>query len=120
MVIDREWSSEPTSVVLDFPLELRSEVHEVDHVPCVAVQRGPVVMAIDSRHQPIEGLRIKLPLDHQGDTPDAQESIVGCSVGGVLDGQAGTVRLVDYASAGSIDPERDRFRVWVPCDRQES
>ncbi len=90
-----------------------------DTVYCVAVKYGPP--AIDSRYgTPDETTQIdscadftQLSLDEKVWYPQIKASGFG-----YVNGSAKTITPVDYATAGSLSPGEEKFRLWVPVVRK--
>ena len=119
-VIDRKWPRGGTVVIVELAMPVGSVEGTVEDRPCLACTYGPLVLALDSRYgTPIEDTEIMLeagipslgpePLPADVWSPMVRFAARGRHRGGVRD-----ITLVDYASAGSVDPAADRFRVWMP------
>ncbi len=115
VVLEGEFGETDLELTLDMPL---CRTHAmVDDLPSTQWQYGPLLLAIDSRYgTPIcsttidaesKPVRVRLPAG-------TERPIVAFDAVGTVRGVQRAVRLVDYASAGMSEPERDRFRTWVP------
>jgi DUF1680 family protein len=117
--IERAWSAEGDRVELEFDMPVGSIAGRCDDRDVVAVTYGPLVLALDSCYGvPIEGTELVVS---QGmcrrvpeSAPDGLTPLVRFRSPGRHLGAPVTLTLVDYASAGSVDPERDRFLTWLP------
>ncbi len=119
LLIDQLWSSSGTTLVLNLEMRAGYQQADINEEPRIAVKYGPLVLAIDSRYgTPVDATRIKFdedPVLHPMQTASDQESPqVLFSVPGLVNGINTMITLVDYASAGSLDPGIDEFRVWLP------
>ena len=118
ITLAREWSSEggTVEIVFDMPMTT-TEVTTVNDEPSVAVSYGPLVLALDSRYgTPIYETVLDagspfvlLPMGGGEWSPQ-----VKVEARGTTRGKPGTITLVDYASAGSLAPGEDEFRLWIP------
>jgi DUF1680 family protein len=116
--LEREWASDgdAVEVVFDMPTGT-TEVTTVDGEPSVAVSYGPLVLALDSRYgTPIEATVLDgdssfelLPVETGTWIPQ-----VKLQARGAINGRRQPITLVDYASAGSLAPGEDEFRLWIP------
>jgi hypothetical protein len=85
----------------------------------VAVQRGPLVLALDSRYGvPVRDASIVLPGDElelqETSTGNGHSPMAAFTAAGRSDGRDVQLTLVDYASAGSLGPGADEFETWIP------
>jgi hypothetical protein len=99
----------------------------------VAVVRGPVVLARDSRLNASAGqvpsnsgqavdevaslrtdARGRVELQRASSTPDSVWMAFGAPFERGLHDATGELRFTDYSSAGNAWTEADRFRVWLP------
>ncbi len=115
--LEREWKK-GDSVTLSMTMPVGVRRWAIDGEDSAAISYGPLVLAMDSRYgTPIQDCEILLDgeeprLEREGDGGLAP--MVRFAVRGRYRGEERRITLVDYASAGSIDPEKDRFRVWIP------
>lgn len=113
----RQWSP-GDRVTLEMDMAAKARRWTMDGEECAAVTRGPLVLAADSRYgTPVQDCGIRI----EGEEPvleprecDGLAPMVCFETGGSWRGEGRRITLVDYASAGSIDPGKDRFRVWIP------
>lgn len=124
LCLSRAWSAAGDSVTLDLAMPVTAWQATVqDDRESVLTTYGPLTMAIDSRYgTPLGSTRVAYagaPLTLTPQKLDGADwkSIVRFTTPGTIAGAPAPVTLVDYASAGSLDPDRDRFQVWVPIDR---
>jgi hypothetical protein len=115
----REWSPDGDRVELELRMPVGSTPGRVEERDVAAVTYGPLVLALDSRYGvPIEGTELVVSEGEcrpaEAGAPDALVHLVRFESPGRHRGEPVTLTLVDYASAGSVDPERDRFRTWLP------
>jgi len=118
-VINRTWSPGGDSVHYAMEMPIGEIKGCVDYRDSVALTYGPLVLATDSRYgtpmrsteiAPISANEIAaVPLPDDEWIP----MVKFLAKGRVADRDARIV-LVDYASAGSQNPGRDEFRVWLP------
>ncbi len=88
--------------------------------PVVLTTYGPLVLAIDTHEgTPLDSTVVDLRSGAalQPAHPSDWSRIVRFTVDGAIGRSAYPVTLVDYASAGSIAPREDRFRIWVTAAR---
>ena len=120
LILDQTW--DPTGLIVEMEMEMtssfiRATINEKEHV---AVKYGPLVLAVDSRYgTPIETTMIRAT-DFPGLVPVAHESEkwfpqVKFKIAGRISDQEQMITLVDYASAGSMEPGVDQFRLWIPA-----
>lgn len=119
MVIDQKWSNKKYLVELDFEMSVRFYDAEIGGQNRAAVKYGPLMLAIDSRFgTPIDRTEIQWSETPQlrklSIADDAWLPQVKFKVKGKVNGRSKMITLVDYASAGSIHPGRDEFRLWIP------
>lgn len=117
--VEREWSpaGDTVELMLDMPVKLiEGLIEDEAHVAC---QAGPILLAIDTRYgTPVRGTRLVSGEAQQlVRKPDGKDyaPILKFEAKGEINGAPAVVTLVDYASAGSIDNEHDRFQVWLPA-----
>jgi DUF1680 family protein len=106
----RTWS-EGDRVRIELDLTVAQVEADLDERPAVLTTYGPLVLAIDSR----EGTPIDETTVGRLTAPDlepAHPADWSRIVRFVADGTP----LVDFASAGSLAPGEDRFRIWVTAD----
>ena len=119
--IDQLWSQRPHTVEIFMELKPHSKRELVKTRDCLAIFHGPVLLAIDSHSQDridactinFENSAIQLADVRK---PDSLR-IITCSATGSVDNRYAQITLVDYASAGSRDTGRDRFKVWIPVSQ---
>ncbi len=120
--ISREWSEgrHLLRVHLHFPLKL--ETAKVDGIDSAALIYGPLLLALDSRYQPIDQVSLQtndlgefVPMQDEG-----EDSLIVFEAKGIRDGEPLPLRFIDYVHAGSASPGADRFRVWVPVAEKGS
>jgi DUF1680 family protein len=119
LLVRKIWPASGSGVELEMKMKVEYVRAGINDEPRVAVKYGPLVLAIDSRYgTPIRNTRIRMQ-----DSPvlepaglDDQQGIpqVMFRVPGMIDGKEGKITLVDYASAGSLAPGVDEFRLWLP------
>ena len=110
--ISREWRAEDR-VTLELELPVRTVEAVVEERPVRTFLYGPLVLAADSRFGlPVEEavLREGVELRPAGGRAEGPFPMVQF--------EAGSGTLVDWASAGSAAPGRDRIRVWIPYREQ--
>ncbi len=107
--LTRDWPARVSRLELCLDLPVQRVSGASDGGPLTALQRGPLVLALDSRYGDISRARLgpETPALRSLPADDALFPIV------MLEDDRGHT-FVDYASAGSADPLRDRFRVWLP------
>ncbi len=120
LVIEREWGSAGNRIELSIDMTAEFIEAIINEEASVAVKYGPLVLAIDSRYgTPIESTTIKfqekpelrpVSINDQEYTPQVKFDIQG-----KIGGKDKLITLVDYASAGSINPGIDEFRLWIPA-----
>ena len=97
-----------------------TKAYVIDKESCATVSTGPIVMAIDSRDDtPVKATKI--------DTTAALYRVRLTAVGFMASADqgfgygkrciAGNLQ-VDYATACSLNPGVDEFRLWVPVKQQ--
>jgi len=122
--LTRTWLAAGDTVELELAMPIHSWPATVqDDRESVLNFYGPLVLAIDSRYgTPLGATRVSwagvpLTLTPQSLSEDKWTPIVCFTVPGTIAGISSPVTLVDYASAGSQNPEQDKFQVWVPIER---
>ena len=120
LCLTRSWSATGDIVELDLSLSTRVTRAVInDERPCALVTHGPMVLAIDSRYGAFPDVtRLTLSGDSLALEPslpsaDTWTPIVRFHAPGTIAGAATSVPMVDYASAGSQDPQHDQFQTWV-------
>jgi len=120
--IRRTWKSgDRVQLVLD----LRGRIIEApDGNGQLAVVRGPLVLALDNRLVPDEGLEAKATLDRGAfpfidlkPNPEAAGRIgawAAFDVPFIVDGKARALEMCDFASAGNAWTTANRYRTWLP------
>ena len=116
-VLEGVFPPEGTRIALTLDMPVRRHREMVDDMPCIALEYGPLLLAIDSRYgTPIfsttvdgDAAQKRLSLPREDSMP-----MVAFQTSGTVRGQKQDIRLVDYASAGMTNPAQDRFRVWIP------
>jgi DUF1680 family protein len=117
--VARKWPSVGSELQVELEMPTRCVRGRADDRDVAASTYGPLVLALDSRYGvPIEGTEAMLG-DGEADlrnVTDAAAAIpaVRFELPGRHGGQSATLTLVDYASAGSVDPAGDRFLLWLP------
>ena len=118
LVIDNEWKSTGHEVNLNFEMKAEFISAKIENEERVAIKYGPLVLAIDSRYgTPIHATMIKKAekpkLIHIHNDNELTPQ-VKFQIDGRVNGKNQKVTLVDYASAGSLNPGIDEFRLWIP------
>jgi DUF1680 family protein len=125
VVIQRKWN---TGDAISLELDMRGRVIKLGKQPeNIAIVRGPVVLARDTRLQgPVIEAWISPVTDKDG---YLDLKLIGQNQQGIWmqfsaickaepfkqeNNQSGPLILCDYASAGNTYDERSRFRVWFP------
>lgn len=119
LVINRNWPASGSDVDLDLEMTVSKFEADINDEDRMAVKYGPLVLAIDSRYgTPIESTMIKYretpelePVALQAGSNIPQ---VKFQTTGQINGRETRITLVDYASAGSLEPGVDEFRLWLP------
>jgi DUF1680 family protein len=118
LYLTREWAENGDVVELDLEMQVKlTRTHIIDREPSKAVMFGPIVLAIDSRYgTPIESTQLDTTstfalVSLPDDIWNPQIKVEGK---GKVNGKKQKITLVDYATAGSIDPGKDLFRLWIP------
>ena len=103
--IRRTWrKGDRVSITFD----LRAKVVELNGQ--VALQRGPVVLALDNRLTPAVAAQVTLDRNPElKPNPDAAKKI-----GAWMAFDVGALTFCDYASAGNGFSEQNIFRTWLP------
>jgi DUF1680 family protein len=118
MVLDNQWKETGENVSVELEMEPFFVHATIANTERVAIKYGPLVLAIDNRFQtPINGTKIKCskrPVLNALSTENEFIPIVKFSIDGEINGKCDKVTLVDYASAGSLNPNIDKFRIWIP------
>lgn len=126
-VIEREWSDKDR---IEISLDMRSHVVDAPSgVPDAAIQRGPIVLAFDSRLVPVRhGVEVP-PMYRYSFMKNKDNSIDVLPVSAppvkeiwmtfqvpLVDeaGERHELPMCDYASAGNSWEEGNLFRVWIP------
>ncbi len=120
IIIEKIWQATGDVIEISLDMSIKCIDAVVDETESIAVTYGPILLAIDSRYgTPIDSTEIKLKedcvvlksvlADVAGYAP-----LVKFMHSGRINGKLKEITLVDYASAGSIDNIKDRFRVWLP------
>jgi DUF1680 family protein len=125
--IEKIWkvSGDVIELSLDMPVRCIDGFVDENGDENIAVTYGPILLAIDSRYgTPIDSTKIKLKNDCVElksilDDDSSYAPLVKFMSSGSIDGKLKEMTLVDYASAGSIDNIKDRFRVWLPILKQK-
>jgi hypothetical protein len=93
----------------------------VDDRESLALTYGPLVLALDTRYgAPLHDTEIDPEAQLEpatGEPPAGGEEwvpMVRFKAKGRHGGRSRKITLVDYASAGSLDPQKDRFKIWLP------
>jgi DUF1680 family protein len=120
--LTREWKS-GDRVHIAFDMAVRLE-HDPSGSQCVALMRGPLVLALDNRiPQPQAG---STPITFHADASGVVDAHEACSEvpDGIrlamdiacttAEGKPAFLRMCDYASAGHTWSEPSTFRVWLP------
>jgi DUF1680 family protein len=111
----RTWTAGDVVRVM-FEPELRQTEAVIGERPAILTTYGPLVLAIDTREgTPLDGTTVNRLTagDLRAEHPEDWSRIARFAVPGTRAGTGRSILLVDYASAGSLDPGSDRFRVWV-------
>ncbi len=103
--INRRWH-QGNKVEIHFDMKVR--VRQMNHF--VAYQRGPIVLSLDSRLNPLTAKTIILPkhLQFVVDRSAAKR------IGAWMAFRAHGLTFCDYASAGNGFSESNTFRTWIP------
>lgn len=121
--IEREWTVSPERVELSLDLPSGSIKETVDDRESLAFTYGPLVLALDTRYgAPLHETEIAPdgtlePASAGSDAGSSGEEwvpMVRFKARGRHGGRSRPITLVDYASAGSLDPQKDRFKIWLP------
>jgi len=119
LILEKEWDVSGTNIELAIDMTTEFIRATINGEEQVAVKYGPLVLAIDSRY----GTPIKSTMIEAADDPalasagygiDEWTPQVKFKINGMINGKKQMITLVDYASAGSIDPGVDQFRLWIP------
>lgn len=119
LAIDRTWQK---GDVVTLGFDMRGRVHKLNH--CLAVTRGPVVLARDSRFGDgfvDESLRLVekdgyVELTENKDKGFAWQSFFVKVYKGLYNefNHEGQIKMCDYGSAGNTWDKAQRYRVWLP------
>ena len=118
--IRRQWAAGDQ---VQLALDMRARVLDApDGKGQVAVQRGPVLLALDDRLAPPEKGAVavlKRNASYVEAKPDADAANktgvwMAFDVPFMVNGSPKTLTMCDYASAGNGWSERNRFRTWLP------
>lgn len=120
--IEKIWkaSGDVIELSLDMPVRCIDGFVDENGDENIAVTYGPSLLAIDSRYgTPIDSTKIRLKddcveLKSIKDDDSSYTPLVKFTSPGQINGKLKEITLVDYASAGSIDNIKDRFRTWLP------
>jgi DUF1680 family protein len=129
IAIERIWQAGKTDIQLDFEMKTVIKSAIIEGQECAAVTHGPLVLALDTRYDtPIYNTKIdiedgEIHLEKIAVSDDCYAPMVRYQCDGEINSIPQKITLVDYASAGSIDHEKDNFRIWIPTagkDKKES
>ena len=119
LVLEREWPASGSKISLSMKMNKQIIKSTINNEERVAVKFGPVVLALDSRFGDYTE-NVRLDLDSESALKvlelDSDEFMpqVKFLAKGEVNGKSKEVILVDYASAGSLNPGKDKFKVWIP------
>lgn len=112
--LTRVWAS-GSRIELELELKVVRTLAVIDKSPVAMTTWGPLVLAYDSREGgPVESASLGPVTNLITDHPDDWSRIVRLVAAGSSEASSLEVTMVDYASAGSLDPQQDRFRIWIP------
>jgi len=118
LVVDNNWKAQGNTVMLKLEMKPEFVYARITNTNRVAVKYGPLTLAIDSRYRtPISSTMIKcgaVPIFDDSLGKNEFAPIVKFQIDGSVNCKSQKITLVDYASAGSLNPKVDEFRVWVP------
>jgi DUF1680 family protein len=119
--IRREWTENDR---VELILDMRTRVLDApDGNQQVALQRGPIVLALDNRLTPPEKGASAVPERDAALLADAKPNLQAAEKAGVwmafdvpflVNGAKRTLTLCDYASAGNRWSEENLYRTWLP------
>ncbi len=116
--IEREWAA-GDRVEFEMAMAVGCRRGRAEDREVAALSYGPLVLALDSRYGiPIEEAQVVLEDGEcrleEAAVGEGLTPLVRFEAPGRRRGAPVRLTLVDYASAGSVEPERDRFVVWLP------
>jgi hypothetical protein len=121
--IVRRWRSAGDVCELDLAMPVETLRAVIDDRDCVAFLYGPLVLAAECRGtvptcRDARTLFESIEIDSRRKPRPVALTRAEPMVQFTASAHPCSVTLVDYASAGSFDPARDRFRVWIPAAKR--